>query len=169
MPTARASKNDITNDLNALIKKGASFRNRRAAFVAKQAAALKAFDEALKQEKGSIDTEGKKLLARFIKNKRIALVDRWNAFAQAPAEFKNHSQYIVHLGPEFDSFVEYHVADQGKGTVVDMTEHGNDFIFNYVEDGKDSCLEWDATNTLTNAALLEAILAKNLGFFCYDW
>lgn len=166
MPTA---KNLTTAKLQSLIKKGTKFDEREAAFIKTQEKALKKFETSLAKEKGSLPTEGKKLLSAFLKNKRTPLLDRWKMFAAAPESFKNHSFYIPELGPEFDSFVKRHILPYGRGIVVNMTEWGNEFIFNYVEDGDDSFLEWDQDDTLTNAALLEDILAHNLGSFCYDW
>ena len=166
MPTP---KNPTLTKLKSFIQKGNKFSQREASFIEAQTNALKTFKKSLTKEKGSLNTEGKKLLSAFVKNKRIPLLERWTIFAAAPEAFKYHSLYIPDLGLEFDSFVKRHIEDEGRGTIVNMTEWGSEFIFNYVEDGEDSFLEWDQKDTMTNASLLEAILSKNLSSFCYDW
>ena len=166
---AMSTDKKINKTLNALIKRGNDFDEREAAFIEAQAKELTVFRTALVKEKGSLYTEGKKLLLAVITNKSIPLLDRWNVFAEAPAAFKNYSSYLPKRSPEFDSFINIHLADEERGTIVNMTDWGQTFIFNVIKHGEGSLLEWTKSGTLTNVALLEDILTHNLGSFCYDW
>jgi hypothetical protein len=129
------------------------------------------------KEKNALETKASKLKSEFrehITDKSTPLVERWEFFADAGDEFKEHSDWIIQPNSVGLKYVKDNWFDApevyGRGKRIDVAEcfedcvHGGELhpeSFSYKMD-KD-----EAEKCLTEA--LEEILEKNLGSFCIDW
>ena len=129
------------------------------------------------KEKNTLESKASKLKSEFrehITDKSIPLVERWEFFADAGDEFKEHSDWIIRANSVGLKYVMDNWFDApevyGRGKRIDVVEcfeecvyEGELHVDNFGYDGDDE----EAEKCLTEA--LEEILERNLGSFCIDW
>lgn len=123
--------------------------------------------------------------SNLIKDKSISIFDRWHAFAAAPAELKNHLDYLPYprgkaLKKEIDNMVDVPEC-YGRGKRIDVLEFFWDAYSveekKFYPRGYDHKYELEAASSynleeikgLDMFELMEEILQANLGSFCFDW
>lgn len=123
--------------------------------------------------------------ANLISDRSISFFDRWHAFAAAPAELKNHLDYLPRprgaaLQKEIDKMVGIPEC-YGRGKRIDVM----DFFWDaysveekkFYPGGYDHKCKLEAAShyiesevkDLPMFRLMEEILQANLGSFCFDW
>lgn len=106
----------------------------------------------------------KDIFATYVKDTRLPLSERWDAFATANDALKNHSTY----GPSFDCLPDDFIMYGGS---IDMDRYqtmGTYDLVEQIEEGRD-CDDHEDFHKVDVNALKEEILAANIGSFTYDW
>lgn len=105
----------------------------------------------------------------YIQDKSIALEERWKAFCEAPADWKNTDGYIVHFavekalkenGGEISWYDDFYIEKNETVHLINVIERLEDEIESFEE------LGW---NSDLIKQFKEEILEKNLASFDYDW
>ena len=144
--------------------------------------------ELINSKQKDLDKEKLELKSEFekyIKDKSISVCQRWHVFAQADDSFKNHSRWLPNpRGPMLSKKIEA-MTDvpecYGRGKRIDILDlfyesySVEDKMF-YPQAEDDDCELEPATDysaeeivDLDMFDLMEEILQKNLGSFCFDW
>jgi hypothetical protein len=128
------------------------------------------------KEKNALEAKAEKIKSEFkeyISDKSIPLVERWNFFANAGDEFKEHSDWIIRANSVGLKYVMDNWFDApeiyGRGKRIDVVECFEDCVCDgeLNADGFGDLDEEEAIKCLTEA--LEEILERNQGSFCIDW
>ena len=133
--------------------------------------------QAYNQAKKDLEKQAKDLKSDFEKylvNKNIPLVERWEFFVNSDEGFKNHKRSIHRANSEGMQYVmdNWFNAPEvyGRGKRIDVADLFGDCVHNgniYPENFSYKMQKEDAQELLEEA--LEEILNNNLGSFCFDW
>lgn len=133
--------------------------------------------KAYNQAKKDLEKQAKDLKSDFEKyliNKSIPLVERWEFFVNADDGFKNHKSSIWRANSEGMQYVmdNWFNAPEvyGRGKKIETSEIFGDCVHHgniYPENFSYKMQKEDAQELLEEA--LEEILNNNLGSFCFDW
>lgn len=133
--------------------------------------------QAYNQAKKDLEKQAKALQGEFQKyivDKNIPLVERWEFFVNADDNFKNHKDWIYSAKGQGMKYVmdNWFNAPEvyGRGKTIDVGSLFGDCVHNgnlYPENFAYKMQKEDAQEYLESA--LEEILKENLGSFCFDW
>jgi hypothetical protein len=109
----------------------------------------------------------KGLASAYFKDQSIALAERWDTFTKAPNYLKNDFGNMCSTLDEY--FGQDVVMYAGNVHIEKGERHSTTDILERLEEVYAYLDEVDRCEFLSLSTIKEKILAKNFGFFTYDW
>lgn len=108
---------------------------------------------------------------QYITNPAIPVLERWEFFTQAPAEFKEQSRWIIRPKNSFlKSFMDNRFDAPevyGRGKTIYVADMLDDLVYGDELNQEDYYYEEFGEDVIKQG--LEELLEMNLEYFCLDW